>query len=292
MSVTDDCNKRCKGCYATTFGEGTLSYEIMEQVVGESEEAFNVKVFGVVGGEPLVRKDDMARLFEAFPRTPFVLFTNATFLDAELAQLFRGLGNVYPILNVPGLEATTDEWRGEGSFEEVRQASSALRKNRVPFGFGANASATNYREVTSREFLNKMSRMGFLFGLYFKYSQQPGSELETDMLLTPEHVINYKQRLAAQKEHPVFVIDKHELYARGELCPAANGKLINVTNDGYITPCIQSPARHEEFNLRARSLPEIVNRMHRLVALGKGRESGDCYGTISLAKLKGDSHVR
>ena len=75
ISVTDDCNLSCQGCWITK-GEkcSTLDLSAINKIITDSKKHGSY-FFGILGGEPLMYSDLM-KLFRSHPDCYFQLFTN------------------------------------------------------------------------------------------------------------------------------------------------------------------------------------------------------------------------
>ena len=84
ISVTDECNLHCQGCWVTGKREkNSLSAEDLDRIITDTKKNGSY-YFGILGGEPLMYKP----LFEVFKKHSdcyFQLFTNGTLLDAAVA---------------------------------------------------------------------------------------------------------------------------------------------------------------------------------------------------------------
>ena len=79
----------------------------------------------ILGGEPLIRKGDLLKLFRKYARRPFIVATNGILLDEDYAKEVAELGNVITLLDIPGLEATTNKIRGNStaSWSAIKNAA-------------------------------------------------------------------------------------------------------------------------------------------------------------------------
>jgi MoaA/NifB/PqqE/SkfB family radical SAM enzyme len=85
ISVTDDCNLACQGCWVTK-GEKSTSLDLpaLNKIITDSKQHGSY-FFGILGGEPLMYSELM-NLFRAHPDCYFQLFTNGTLLNEKLRQ--------------------------------------------------------------------------------------------------------------------------------------------------------------------------------------------------------------
>lgn len=80
------------------------------------------------GGEPLVRKTDIIRLCEKHDDCVFLCFTNGTLIDEQFAEDMLRVKNFVPAISLEGMEAATDNRRGQGVFDKVIKAMDLLHE--------------------------------------------------------------------------------------------------------------------------------------------------------------------
>ena len=77
ISVTDDCNLNCQGCWVTGKKQNSrLESEHLDQIISETK-AQGSYFFGILGGEPLLYKS-LFPIFRKHSDCYFQLFTNGT----------------------------------------------------------------------------------------------------------------------------------------------------------------------------------------------------------------------
>jgi MoaA/NifB/PqqE/SkfB family radical SAM enzyme len=77
VSITNDCNLSCKGCYACEQHRDKteeMTIEQIDRIIGEAVD-LGVAVVLIAGGEPLM-KEGILELPKKYPSTLFVMFTN------------------------------------------------------------------------------------------------------------------------------------------------------------------------------------------------------------------------
>ncbi|MGM0621992.1 MAG: radical SAM protein, partial [Bacteroidota bacterium] len=103
ISVTDDCNLNCQGCWVTgKKSNSRMSAEDLDRIINETK-AKGSYFFGILGGEPLMYKP----LFDVLKKHPdcyFQLFTNGTLLTPSVAEELRKMANVTPLISFEGDE--------------------------------------------------------------------------------------------------------------------------------------------------------------------------------------------
>jgi MoaA/NifB/PqqE/SkfB family radical SAM enzyme len=113
---------------------------------------------------------DLLDMVEAHPQMYFLVYTNGTQIDREIAERMGELGNITPAISVEGKVKTTEERRGEGIFGKVMNAFENLRAAGVPFGLSMTATCYNCDELLSDDVLDfYFDEQGATYGWIFQY---------------------------------------------------------------------------------------------------------------------------
>lgn len=256
VSPTMRCNLRCPGCYAGTYEQDEeLSAERLDRLV---EEARNLAMHFMVisGGEPFLRRD-LFTLFEKHPDVAFLVYTNGTRIDADVAKRLAELGNVAPAISVEGFEKETDARRGPGVYQKVVNAMKALREAGCLYGFSATVTRQNADVLTSDAFIDHYVDLGCYFGWFFLY-MPVGREPNVDLMPTPEQRDRMRrQALHIRRTRPIFVVD---FWGDGPLsggCIAGGRTYAHINHRGEVEPCIF--AHFAVDNIHEKSLEEALN---------------------------------
>jgi len=150
ISPTMRCNLRCTGCYAGDYSKkDDLPYEYVDKVITEAKE-MGTYFYVISGGEAFVR-DDMLDIYKKHNDAAFMIYTNGTFIDRDMAFKLQELGNVAPAISVEGLKKETNERRGKEVWEKVMQAMDNCKEARLIYGFSITPTKYNTEIVYSDE---------------------------------------------------------------------------------------------------------------------------------------------
>jgi len=110
IDPTSACNLKCAGCWAAEYNKhDQLEPELMDRILNEAKE---LGIYGIVlsGGEPFVYPYllDMAQKHSDMA---FMIYTNGTKIDEQVADRLRELGNISPAISLEGWEEVTDARR-------------------------------------------------------------------------------------------------------------------------------------------------------------------------------------
>ena len=192
ISPTKSCNLQCTGCYATSdkTSKAQLEYEVTRRLIRETHDLFHSRFCTISGGEPFMYKSDgktIFDIFEEFDDMFFLVYTNGTLINAEVAARLAELGNATPCISVEGFEKHTDERRGKGVYKKIMNAMAALRNEGLPYGLSITATSHNIKVILEEDFYDYYFRdLGITY--LFQFQMMPigrGKEV-IDLMITPK----------------------------------------------------------------------------------------------------------
>jgi MoaA/NifB/PqqE/SkfB family radical SAM enzyme len=245
IEPTDRCNLHCPGCYAKSSCDGSdLDYDrlaaIVEQVVD-----MGVSLITISGGEPFLRERSdrcLTRLAERFNNRAFLVYTNGTMIDEEIADRLGRVGNIFPAISVEGFEHQTDARRGCGVYEKNRRARALLAEHGVMTGFSATLTCQNAEAICTDRFLELRMAEGDLFGWFFLL-QPIGRSPRTDLMVTSEQRALLRETIYRwrSEDRPIFLGDFwNDAHLVGG-CIAGGRYYFHLYANGDISPCVFSP---------------------------------------------------
>lgn len=241
VDPTSACNLKCTGCWSAEYGHLIqLSYEELDRIITEGEE-LGIYAWLMTGGEPLIRKADILKLAEAHPYSSFHIFINGTLIDDAFCEEVVRLGNIAPSISLEGFEEVNDLRRGKGVFQKVMHAMDTMKKHKLLFGTSICYTSSNYKTVTSDEFLDMIISKGVKYTWYFHY-MPVGNDASTDLLLTPEQREYMYHRVreirAGEGGKPIIAVDFQNdgEYVSG--CVAGGKYYCHINPNGDVEPCV------------------------------------------------------
>ncbi len=241
LSVTNDCNLACKGCYACDQQRdrsAELSMDDIRRVAGEAAE-LGVCVTMIAGGEPLL-KPGILELPAAHPEMLFIMFTNGLLLDTKAAQAAAHLRNLIPIVSLEGGRELTDERRGDGMYDAVTQVMAKLDADKRMFGVSVTLTSRNYDEIIRGGYLDDMQSRGCRAAFLIEYVPC-GAEDET-LCLTDEqkdHLRLVEKDLYRKYDMLVVSLPGNEDPYGG--CLASGRGFLHISSTGALEACPFAP---------------------------------------------------
>ncbi len=257
VSITAQCNLSCRGCYMLQRRprpEPELTLDELRSVVSQAEE-IGISVISLVGGEPLVRRNEVINLARSFPRILFTLNTNGMLIDEAMAEELAGCANLIPFISLEGFQQETDRRRGLGVYDRVLAACSLLSTRLLFFGCAVTVSRNTLGEVLDESFIRTMIGAGARAFIFIQYvPAEPGTE---DLVPTPDQ----RRLLIASieefnRKYPAFFIGipgDMEMFGG---CLAAGRGFVHVNPYGDLEPCPLVPL--SDANLRTLPLEEAL----------------------------------
>ena len=108
---------RCAGCWAGKYEVSTLPYETFARILKEAKE-LGIHFIVLSGGEPFAYKD-LLRAAEEHPDIAFMVYTNGTLIDEQVADKLVATGNLSPVISLEGWREETDARRGPGVYDKI-----------------------------------------------------------------------------------------------------------------------------------------------------------------------------
>ena len=261
IQTRSDCNMnpRCRDCFAED-DTGKLDYKTQRRVIKEAlslGSRFNI----ILGGEPLLDKNNLFKLFHEFRKMPFIVATNGILLDEAYAKEVALLGNVITLINIPGLEDTTNRIRQNSErWNRVQKAAENLKKYGAASGFASTVYSDTFMELSSPEFVQQMIDFNMLIGFYFGCDNPFGCNKPTRHRMTQQMNDFFSQRAKDIADRlPIFLVDTTngaEEKIKG--CPGGNGNLLLIRSNGNAGSCPMDSQKDNELNVYTMSLKEIL----------------------------------
>jgi MoaA/NifB/PqqE/SkfB family radical SAM enzyme len=253
ISVTNDCNLTCKGCYACDQHRskaGEMDISDIRRVIGEAI-AEGVSVIMIAGGEPLL-KEGILSLPEEHPDTLFVMFTNGLLLNPEK----KLPENLVPVLSIEGEKEKTDERRGTGMYERVMSVMKRLDKEATLFGASVTLTSENYEEVVKSDYLNRLESKGARAVFLIEYV--PSGDEDMDLCLTEgqkKELREIEKRLYDEHNMLVVTLPGDEEQYGG--CLSSGRGFLHLSSTGALEACPFAP--YSDTNIKGRSFKEALS---------------------------------
>ncbi|MBR6050513.1 MAG: radical SAM protein [Clostridia bacterium] len=260
-SITSKCNLHCAGCYSRC-NHATLDSEPVSQltsdewlrVFNEADE-LGVSFILLAGGEPMLRRD----IIEAAAKKQnilFPIFTNGTYMDEKYFALFDKSRNLLPVMSIEGEKEITDARRGDGIYDRLIANMDELHKRGLIFGASVTVTTENVREVTSDDFLHKLSDRGCKAVIFVEFVPVTDDSRE----LAPgdeerEYLRRNIERLRNERSEMVYISFPGDEKSSGG-CVAAGRGFFHINSHGGAEPCPFSP--YSDVNVRNTSLREAM----------------------------------
>ena len=249
ISPTGRCNLKCKGCYASdcALKGKELDAPTFERILREKRELWGSHFTVISGGEPFLWRDgdlDLIRLAGRHREDVFLVYTNGTLIDDELARRLAEVGNITPSISVEGFEAETDARRGPGVHKRILSAFDCLRRHGVPFGISATATRDNWETIVSQQFADfYFGQECAIYGWIFQY-MPIGRGASLEMVVPPESRVKMTERMwRLVRERKVLMVDfwNSGTASMGCISAGRGGGYFYINWDGDIMPCVFTP---------------------------------------------------
>ena len=261
-SITSSCNLHCTGCYSRANDECSDEKPTDQLTSQEWEDIFKqAKDLGIsfivlAGGEPLIRKDVLAKATD-YPEIIFPVFTNGTMLDDDYMKILDDNRNLVPIISIEGDENATDSRRGSGVYRQIRDAMNRMNDKNIIFGASLTFTKNNLTTLLSDEYIERLHDAGCKVVFFIEYVPVNCQTLN----LAPsdserELLMDEIDRLRNEYEDMLFLSFPGDEKESGG-CLAAGRGFFHINSHGGAEPCPASP--YSDVNVRDTSLLDGLN---------------------------------
>ncbi|MEN6445453.1 MAG: radical SAM/SPASM domain-containing protein [Candidatus Cloacimonas sp.] len=250
LSPTQHCNLKCTGCYANSDSKTTptLPFEIVNRICQEVHDLYGSRFITISGGEPFLYKSDNHTLVDIFRKYNdmfFLVYTNGTLINKEMAATLAELGNVTPAISVEGFAKETDERRGQGIHNKILEAFKNLREAGVPFGISVTATSKNVDTLLSEKFYEYyFEEQGATYMWEFQFLPIGRGKKTFDLVVSPENrlkLYNMWVTQISQKKHCIADFWNSGVLTCGCIAYGGNRGYIYIDWNGNIMPCVFVP---------------------------------------------------
>ncbi|MFA7203961.1 MAG: radical SAM protein, partial [Candidatus Caldatribacteriota bacterium] len=246
----------CTGCWAGKYKKSdSLDIDTIDRIIKEAKE-LGIYFIVLSGGEPTVYPD----LFEIFRRHPdvgFMMYTNGTLIDDEMADKMLEAGNISPAISLEGFRESTDARRGEGTYDKIMTAMDRLHNRGIIFGISVTVTRQNADELFATDnFIDHMIDKGAIYGWSFHYIPI-GKDTELEMMITPEQRAQLAYRVPEiRRKKPFFLADfwNDGTFTGG--CIAGGRRYFHINAKGDVEPC--AFVHFAVDNIKEKSLKEVL----------------------------------
>lgn len=275
ISITNDCNLACKGCYACSQNrnsEDEMTIVDIDRIIGEGKE-LGVGIVLIAGGEPLVKKG-ILDVVSKHSDVLFVMFTNGLLIDEQARKRIKKTKNLVAAFSLEGDETVTDERRGKGVYKRVTAAMSKMDEDNILFGSSITLTRENFDMVMNDEFLNELENKGNRVLFLIEYVPCNG---DSELCLTEEQKEALIEKTGRSlEEYNMLMVPLPGDEEQFEGCLAAGRGFLHISSTGTVEACPFAPI--SDINVKETSLKDAlksellqkIRENHHLLTEAKG----------------------
>lgn len=256
LMISQDCNLRCKYCYATggSYGEKRrfMDTKTAEKAIDVAFSLGNIKSIVFFGGEPLLNFELIKHLVNYTKKRDIVygFVTNGTLLTDEMIKFFKK-NNFYITISLDGPKEVNDANRiypdSRGTYDVIIKTIEKLKENKIKFSLEATFTKTalkkGYRARDILEFLYrytdsiKITPVGFIDDPSLTLSKEDLIEYFDDCYsFALDKIRNDKPINIFDITMLIYRIVSWKKHTCDVLCPSI-AKRLTVFPDGNVYPC-------------------------------------------------------
>ena len=256
IDPTSACNLSCTGCWAGKYKKSdSLEESTIDRVITEAKE-LGIYFIVLSGGEPTLYPN-LFDILKKHPDVGFMMYTNGTLIDDEMADRMLEVGNISPAISLEGFKESTDARRGAGTYDNIMGTMDRLQKRGIVFGISLTVTRKNAEELFGADdFIDHMIEKGALYGWSFHYIPI-GKDTDLNMMITPEQRAMLANRIPELRSNkPIFLADfwNDGTFTGG--CIAGGRRYFHINARGEVEPC--AFVHFAIDNIKGKSLKEVL----------------------------------
>ena len=237
LSIINSCNLRCQGCWVDVDApQEMIELADFNRMVNTAKAHGNY-FFGLLGGEPLLHPQ-LSEMLAAHPDCYFQIFTNGQLVTPSIAEQWRQMGNVSPLVSIEGMEAVSDERRGKKDvFKKTLRGLENCVRARLLTGVATSVCQTNIHELLTEDWLRALIQRGVHYVWYYTY-RPVGPKPNPQLALRPGQQLQVRKFIVEMRaKMPIGMVDAYNDDQGRALCPMAAGISHHISPRGEIEPC-------------------------------------------------------
>lgn len=268
LRLTDDCNLRCKYCYANGGKQKiNMNREIALKAIDYVSKLNNSFTLQFTGGEPLLAIDLIEEIYEYIQKrgvqVRLQVQTNGTLIGREMAKKLKAM-NMSVGISLDGMPQINDKNRtyswGEGSAKDVLKGLNNLNDEGIKVGLTATVTKDNIVHLS--QLIELSAFLGNVHGVSFDLYRPMGRGVKCDFSVCKLEDLKRGVKKALNKAEEIKAIGGHTIHIRevekvikllkarlkrDKYCYVTTGTSFAVMPDGEVYPC-SSFAEYKEFN--------------------------------------------
>jgi MoaA/NifB/PqqE/SkfB family radical SAM enzyme len=243
------CNLKCVGCYASSSAADSekLDWDIIDRILEEKENLWGSYFTTITGGEPLLYESQGKTFLDLAKKHQdqyFVMFTNGTMIDKDMAKKLQEVGNITPAISIEGFEKETDARRGKGTHKKILEAMENLREVGVPFGISLTATHNNAEAVGAEKLYDYyFGKHGAVYAWIFQLMPIGRADSLELMVDAKQRVKLFRNIHKLAEEKKMFIADfwNNGCLTDGCISAGRHGGYLYIEWNGNVTPCVFNP---------------------------------------------------
>jgi len=291
IEITGKCNYRCAHCFDARNRENDMPLGVFKKIFKNLKKG-GILFFNIIGGEPLLHKDWRTIVYYLNKaKVCFGISTNGSLLDENKVKHLKAGGVNYVKLSIDGPKKIHNTIRRNNqAFDNLLNATSLLKRFKIPFAFQMTLLDKNYKYVEDTcKIAEKLGASAIRINFYKNFTNPKNSKavLRGNTLRKIIEKLESLSKASGKKSN--FKIGfENSLIISGDsksLCGAGTNK-IQIRPNGNVYPCRYLPINLG--NLRENKLSEILKHpfIKKLESMHKKVKNG-CEKCINNTKCRG-----
>jgi len=294
ISPTQKCNLKCEGCYASSrVNCPSLPFDVVDKIVDEASNNFGNNFMTISGGEPFMYNDNGKTLFDIWEKHKdmfFLVYTNGTQITPEVAERLGECANVTPAISIEGWEKETDERRGKGVFNKIKEATKNLQKAGIPYGASITVTKKNVDILLDEKYYDYLfHELGMTYVWMFQLMPIGQASDIGELMITPEQrlkLLRVWEKVSHEKKYCIADFWNSGVLSDGCIAYGRQAGYFYIDWNGNIMPCVFTPYYEDnilDLYKEGKTLGDALNSN----LFKRGRKWQNDYG-LSCGKTPGN----
>jgi MoaA/NifB/PqqE/SkfB family radical SAM enzyme len=236
LSVTQNCNLSCKGCYATIHpGDQQSGLQDIEHMIRRVMN-YGTSIFVITGGEPLL-VDGLIPALGRIRQGTFLIFTNGILIKDGMIRQIKTYKNIMPVFSLEGSDHLTDQRRGPGTALALKSAALKLKHEGVLFGLSVTLTQQNLSTLTSGDLMADAAISGATFMFIIDYVHLNNACNDMHGLSEEDQKLKARSIEKLRKKSRTIILNMPGDESENGRCAGGGKGLIFIGPTGNVSPC-------------------------------------------------------
>ena len=170
INIGMNCSLYRKGCLCQSDPNMAMPLSEISRLVHEARE-LGIHLIVITGGDPFIN-DSLVKVYEKYDDVEFIVITTGLSLTDQRCGALSRLGNVLPLVILEGMDKEIKQWTSAVTYQHILSSLDKLKAHGILFGVLTPTKRSNFKLVTSDDFILPLIRKGSRLNWYVTSSHE------------------------------------------------------------------------------------------------------------------------